>query len=145
MRKIFHVAVNTVRFKKSQRKWDFLLQLSVSLWIVLFAYTYLSNCLNSHGCFSRGGILTVCRANFHEPSFTFSGLFTFNCPHIVLTKLFPLWTEEMPNYKIPTRLMTPKIPVYAQGRGLRWQCLNVIMGSQTAVWCLRAVCHGTAC
>lgn len=37
MRKIFHVAANTVRFKKSQRKWDFLLQLSVSRRIFSFA------------------------------------------------------------------------------------------------------------
>lgn len=49
---------------------------------------YLSNCLNSHGYFSRGGILTVCRADIREPSLKPSGLFTFNCPHIILMEFF---------------------------------------------------------
>lgn len=42
---------------------------------------YLSNCLNLHRSFSRGGLLTVYRVDFHEPSLKFSGLFTFICPH----------------------------------------------------------------
>lgn len=87
MRKIFHVAVNAVQFKKSQRKWDFLLRLSVSLWIFLFAChgegICLSNCLNSCGYSSRGGILTTRRVDFHKPSLKFPGLLTSNRAHSI--------------------------------------------------------------
>jgi len=80
---------------------------------------YLPDCLNSHTYFCRGGILTVSRVDFYQPGFKFSGLFTFNCPHIILTEyfFFPLWVEEMSNCKPTTRLMPPKMPFFAQDRG----------------------------
>lgn len=90
----------------------------------------LSNCLNSHRYFSRGGILTVSRVGFHKLSLQISGLFTFIYPHIILTEYFlPLWTEETSNCKFIRRLMPSKIPFLPKTEA---QCsnkhLNVIAG-----------------
>lgn len=98
MRKIFHVAVNTVWFKKSQRKWDFLL---LCLVVDLHVCSCLSNCTDS-----GGGALTVCRVDFHQPSLKFFGLFTFNFHYIILTEFFLLSVDRRnANCKATARLI----------------------------------------
>lgn len=88
MRKVFHVAVNSAWFKKSQRKWDFLLQLSVSLWIPLFAYrrrvftsvtVHIRTDIFLGWGGGGGGNLTVFGVDFFEPRLKISDLFTFIC------------------------------------------------------------------
>lgn len=104
MRKIFHVAVNTVWFKKSQRKWDFLLQLLShcgSPCLQMQEDSYLSNCMNS-----RGGALTTGRVDSHQPSLKFFGLFTFNFHYIILIEYFLLPVDRRnANCKATARLI----------------------------------------
>lgn len=111
MRKIFHVAVNTVWFKKSQRKWDFLLQLLSycgSPCLQTREDSYLSNCMNS-----RGGAVTMCRVDFQQPSLKFFRLFTFNFHFIILTEYFLLSVDRRnANCKATARLIPSKIQFF---------------------------------
>lgn len=113
MRKVFHVAVNSAWFKKSQRKWDFLLRLSVSSWILLFAYCrriFTSNCPHSLRYFSRGEPHCVwdrfLRAAFEHFRFIHFYLSTCHSGRV----FFPVKTEELSNCKIRGRPMPPDIP-----------------------------------